>query len=96
MTTTQPALYAIFVPGPDEYHAAPSEGLAHYMATQHNAAMAEFFEKNPEYLTRWNTTPEQLNAEVRAWPFDADEHAEQIAEFDYAGWGIDPMLRQKG
>jgi len=90
----QPTLHAIFVPGPDEYHAAPNEILAHYMAEQHNAAMAEFFEKNPDYLKRWNTSAELCRAEVREWPFDADEHAEQIAEFDYAGWGLDPNAPQ--
>lgn len=88
-------LYALFVPGPDEYHAAPSKDLADYMAAQHNAAMAEFFEKNPDYLKRWDTTPEQLQAVVREWPFDADEHTEQLAEFDYSGWGLTPPPAQK-
>ena len=39
-------LWAIFVPGADEYHAAPSEAAAKHMAERHTAAMLAYVAKN--------------------------------------------------
>lgn len=36
-----PALWAIHVPGPDDYYPAPSEEAANHMVSKHNAAMTE-------------------------------------------------------
>lgn len=76
-------LWAIHIPGPDEYHAAPSESAAHYMAEKHTSAMREYIKTN-----KLDWAEESIKAEPVEWPFDADEHAKEMAEFDYAAWGI--------
>ena len=80
-------LWSIFVPGPDEHYAAPSEAAAKQMAEKHNAAMAAYFAKHPS--TEFGPSPESCLASITEWPFEADDHAEEIASFDYAQWGIE-------
>lgn len=80
-------LWAIFLPGMDEYHPAPSEEAAIHMASKHNAAMAEWLAKNPPSIA----TPslESVTASVVEWPFEAEDHAEDLKDFDYAAWGLE-------
>jgi hypothetical protein len=80
-------LWAIHIPGPDDYHPAPSEATAIHMAAKHNAAMAEWIEKQPPNPAR--PSIESVMASVVEWPFEAAEHAEDIKNFDYAGWGLE-------
>ena len=76
-------LWAIHIPGPDEYHAAPSEAAARHMADKHNAAMKEYVSKNkPD----WGIN--RITASAAKWPSDAESHAAEIRDFDYAGWGL--------
>lgn len=81
------ALWAIFVPGPNEYHPAPSKKIAEHMAIKHNAAMAQWFEKYPD-KTGCRPPLESVHASVVPWPESAKDHAEEIALFDYAAWGL--------
>lgn len=77
------ALWAIHIPGPDEYHAAPSEAAARHMADKHNAAMTEYVaEKKPDWGINY------ITASAVPWPSDAESHAEEMRDFDYAGWGL--------
>lgn len=76
-------LWAIFVPGADEYHAAPSEAAAKHMAERHIAVMQEYVAKNKLDWARG-----LIEAEVIEWPFDPESHAQELAEFDYDGWGL--------
>jgi len=81
-------LWSIYVPGPDEYHAAPNETAANHMAAKHNAAMTEFFEKNPD-PDGVGPLRESCMATAMPWPFDAEEHNDEINEFDYSAWGLE-------
>ena len=78
-----PTLWAIHIPGPDEFHAAPSKEAAEHMAAMHNKAMQEYITKNK--LT-WGI--EMITALVAAWPYDAESHATALLEFEYAAWGL--------
>lgn len=81
------ALWSIYIGGMDEYHAAPSESVAKQMAERHNAAITKWYIANPD-TSGMRPTLKAALAEARPWPFDASEHAEDIADFDYAEWGI--------
>lgn len=76
--------WAIFVPGPDEYHAAPSEAAAKHMVDKHNAAIRDYVAKS-----KLDWAPDLLEAEPIEWPFDAAAHSAELAEFDYAAWGLE-------
>lgn len=79
-------LWCIQIPGPDEYHAAPSLDAALKMAARHNDAMAGYFAKHaPSELA-----PNRglCMAAAVEWPFTAESHAAAMAGFDYAGWGL--------
>lgn len=76
-------LWAIHIPGPDEYHAAPSEAAARHMADKHNAAMTEYVaKKKPDWGINY------ITASAVPWPSDAESHAEEMRDFDYAGWAL--------
>lgn len=77
-------LWAIHIPGPDDYHAAPSQEIANHMAARHNVAMQEYVSKNK---LDWGL--EMITAEVAEWPGTAEDHTEELAEFDYAAWGLE-------
>lgn len=79
-------LWSIYIPGPDEYHPAPSEAAAKHMAEKHNAAMAEWYSKN---IGVHGPSKESTTASVAEWPFEAEDHAEDIKDFDYASWGME-------
>lgn len=75
--------WAIFIPGADEYHVAPSEEAAIYMAARHTAAIKEYVATNG---LAWAT--ETIDARVVEWPFDPESHADELKEFDYAAWDL--------
>lgn len=77
-------LWAIHISGADEYHAAPDKESAKHMADRHIAAMQEYITKN-----NLDWAAESITATVVEWPHNAEEHAEELAEFDYAGWGLE-------
>lgn len=76
-------LWAIHIPGPNDDHAAPSESMAKAMVAKHNAAMRKYVSKN-----KLDWGPEMITAKVVEWPWSAEEHAGEVAEFDYAAWGF--------
>lgn len=78
-----PTLWGIHIPGPDEFHAAPSKEAAEHMAAMHNKAMQEYVAKNN--LT-WGL--DMITAHVAAWPSNAESHATELLEFDYTAWGL--------
>lgn len=80
-------LWAIHIPGPDEIHAAPSESVARHMAEKHNAAMTAYFERHPDPDC---LGPSKLScmAVVVQYPWAAADHAEALADFSYAQWGL--------
>ncbi len=81
-------LWCIHIPGPDECHPAPCEAAAHHMAAKHNAAMAQYFELNPDQ-EGIGPLRESCWAKVIEWPWSAADHAESMDEFDYVAWGLD-------
>jgi hypothetical protein len=83
----QRSLWAIHVPGPDDYYPAPSEEAAKHMATKHNAAMAEYYKANPD-TSGYRPPIESAMATAALWTGSAADHAEEIAAFDYAAWGL--------
>lgn len=78
-------LWALFVPGPDEYHAAPSEAIARQIAALHNNWLKS---DGIHAMAALDLNFEQVEAIVVEWPFGAEEHAEDVAEFDCAEWGL--------
>lgn len=76
-------LWAIHIPGPDDYHAAPSEAMAKEMASKHNVAMQKYVSRN-----KLDWGQEMIVANVAEWPGTAEAHAGEVAEFDYAAWGF--------
>lgn len=78
-----PALWAIHIPGPDEYHAAPNKEAADHMAAMHNKAMQEYVANNK---LSWGI--ETITAHVAQWPYDFESHAQELTEFDAAAWGL--------
>lgn len=81
-------LWSIYIGGMDEYHAAPSESAAKHMADKHNAAITQWYADCPDE-TGFRPPLDVALAKVEVWPFDAEEHAEDLLEFDYAGWGLE-------
>lgn len=77
-------LYAIYISGPDEYHAAPSEAAAKHMAEKHNAAMQEWLLGRED---KHGLEPLTM-AQVVEWPFGPESHAGESKYFDYAEWGM--------
>lgn len=72
---TSEKLWAIYVPGPDEYHAMPSREAAEIAARQHNNSGC--IEHIAEQL---GMEPKSLLVSVCEWPGDADDHAEELAD----------------
>lgn len=88
MISSTKTLWSIHIPGPDDYHAAPSEKSAIHMAEKHNASMTEHFSKTPITPGDDEKLRASCNAVVSHWPFDAEAHAKAISDFDYAAWGL--------
>lgn len=84
-----PTLWCIAIPGPDEHHAAPSEDAAKHMAQRHNAVMVEHFERHPD-PEGVGPLRESCLAQVRRWPWSAEEHAKALEGFDAKAWGWSP------
>jgi hypothetical protein len=78
-------LWAIFIPGPDEYHAAPSEAVAKHMAEKHNSAMQEWLLGRDD---KHGLAPMTV-AQVAEWPFEPEAHAKEVKDFDYAAWALE-------
>ena len=76
----QGELLAIFVPGPDEYHAMPDMETATDMASRHNDAL-ENEPKMRDMITRLGLDPEQMKCSVCKWPYSDAEHAEDLEFF---------------
>lgn len=81
-------LWSIYLHGMDEYWSAPSYEMAVHMAKAHNDAMDAYYAKNPD-KSGYRPTREEVRAEVTEWPFEADDHAEDIKHFDPKEWGIE-------
>jgi hypothetical protein len=72
---TSEKLWAIYVPGPDEYHAMPSREAAEIAARQHNNSGCI------EHIAeRLGMERDVLLVSVCEWPFDADDHAAELME----------------
>lgn len=87
-TPTTQQLWGIHIPGPGDVLAAPSKAAAEHMAAKHNESMTSYLEAHPELLDRWGVTLESIKAQVIEWPHGADEHADELADFDGAQWGL--------
>jgi hypothetical protein len=81
-------LWSIHIPGPDDYHPAPSEAAAKHMADKHNAAMDEWYAKNPGKSAIYMPI-ESTKATVVEWPFEPEDHAEEMKVFEWAAWGLE-------
>ena len=86
MSETPEGLWCIRIPGPDDLHAAPSKAMAEYMAACHDEAMAEYFKAHPEKLEHWGVTLDEIKAQVIEWPYDSDDHAEDLMHFAASEW----------
>lgn len=81
-------LWSIYIGGMDEYHAAPSESMAKIMAEKHNAAITRWYSDCPD-KTGFRPALDVVLAKVEPWPFEAEDHAEDLFDFDYAEWGLE-------
>jgi len=83
-------LWAIHIPGPDDFHPAPTKAIAHHMAAKHNVSMDEYLLKHPDLVdTEFGVPKASVVAVVAEWPSTAESHAKWLKEFDYAGWGLE-------
>jgi hypothetical protein len=77
-------LWAVHIPGPDDMAAAPSKEAAEYVAKHHNEtvvpALQKFRDSRPEAEHAYFPPIESCMAYASPWPWDADEHAESVAE----------------
>ena len=84
--TTDKVAWGIHIPGPDDWHAAPSEAAANHMAARHNIAMNAHFEKNPPCP---HSPPiGSVIAKALPWPWGVNDHAEALIGFDAEAWGL--------
>lgn len=81
-------LWSIYIGGMDEYHAAPNEAVAKHMVEKHNASITQWYAECPDD-TGFRPPLEVALAKVEPWPFDANEHTEDMAEFDPTEWGLE-------
>lgn len=101
MTVTQAAvaptctLWCIHIPGPDEFHAAPSKDAAEHMADKHNKAMSEYLDRHPDPHGH-GPSRESVLAKVTEWPNGFDEHALEMVSFDWAAWGLTVVQGKDG
>lgn len=79
------ALWAIYVPGPDEYYAMPSERVAREMAVRHNTAMAGSVGV-AGMMESLGLSVEQVSAFAVVWPYSAEDHADDLLAHCPAGW----------
>lgn len=86
MTDKATKLWAVFDRQTCEFHAAPSEEKAHQAAKRHNGLLKT--EAANKVLQSIGATPDIFEVDVVEWPFDADEHADDVDDF-YEYWGID-------
>ena len=89
-------LWCIHIPGPNDLHAAPSKEIAEHMATMHNQAMDQYLDANPGLRERWDTPQGTIFAEVCEWEHGADEHAEDLADFNPSEWGLPATSSNQG
>jgi hypothetical protein len=81
-------LYTISVPGADEIHAAPSLKVAEIMKEKHDATMKSWLEEHhAKNSLKWVALDDVL-AVVEVFDGEKEEHAELLAEFSFADWGI--------
>lgn len=88
MNSANEKLWCILIPGHYDLYAAPSHEMAEHMAACHNADMAEYFRVHPEKLEHWGVTFDEIKARVVEWTHDAEEHAEDLADFDPDEWAM--------
>lgn len=91
---SEAAAWGIHIPGPDDWHAAPSEAAAKHMAERHNKAMDAYFVKNPP--CPHSPPRESVMAVALPWPWGANDHAEAVAGFDAEAWGLSAQQTQGG
>ena len=88
-------LWAIYLYGPDEYRAMPSEAVARAVAEKHNQWLSS--EDGIQALKKIGLTHgdcrvfsvpwSQVNAVP--WPFEPEAHAKEMLDFDYEEWGLE-------
>lgn len=84
---TQPKLWIISIPGPDDIYAAPSYEVAQLMKVSHDKSMTEWLAgMNAKGEMLW-IRDEDMMAVIEECD-DAEKHAELMEEFSYADWGI--------
>jgi len=88
MTRTTDKLWCIHVLGQDDLHAAPSKEVAEQMAFKHNEEMNQYLDANPGLRERWGMPQGTIFAQVCEWEHGAEEHAEDLLDFDPADWAL--------
>jgi len=84
---TQPKLWIISVPGPDDIYAAPSYEVAQLMKASHDKAMNEWIASMQAKGETLRIRAEDMMAVIEEFD-DAEEHAELMDEFKYSDWDI--------
>jgi hypothetical protein len=85
--STEPKLYVISIPGPDDMHAAPSLCAAELMKAAHDKSMAEWLASQHDKGQMLYLSSDSVAAIIEECD-DAELHAELLTEFKYADWGI--------
>lgn len=85
--STEPKLYVVSIPGPDDIYAAPSYEVAQLMKASHDKSMTEWLDSMHAKGEMLRIRAEDVMAVIEECE-DAEEHAELLTEFKYADWGI--------
>ena len=80
MQENQGELLAVFVPGPNEYHAMPDMNTALDQSARLNSAL-ENDPKIREAISALGLDVEQMKSSVCNWPYSDAEHAEDLEIF---------------
>ena len=80
-------LYIVSIPGPDEWHAAPSYRAAQLMKEHHDKCMTEWLATQHANGQMLCIHDENVIAVIEECD-DPEEHADMLAKFSYSDWGI--------
>ena len=87
MSASEPKLWIISIPGPDDIYAAPSYEVAQLMKASHDKSMTEWISNMQTKGEMLRIHAEDMLAVIEECD-DPDEHAELLAEFRYSDWDI--------
>ena len=85
--STEDKLWIVSIPGPDDWHAAPSYRAAQLMKAHHDKCMTEWLAIQHTNGQMLCIHAENVMAVIEECD-DPEEHSDMLAKFSYSDWGI--------